>query len=196
MELVFENLDPNKHDKEIVANLIYNSDKEMNTLVYGENAVEVIMNLLGIKQSYFLPEYTKCAILDNEIVGVVVYYPANIREQVDKIAGQGFMKAMGTWNFLKKMPVFMKMGKMLGGEIDDSGLYIHTICVDNSIRGKGIGTKIINYVNPDNKKVYLYVNAKNDSAIAFYIKNGFKERYRGKMKHKGKVYEELLMEKV
>ena len=58
-------------------------------------------------------------------------------------------------------------------------LSIEAICVDKNIRGKGIGTNLLNYVSAWGKEndctnLYLTVNEKNENAIKFYEKFGFK----------------------
>ena len=193
--LIFENYNRHKHDKQTIANLIFESDVEMNSLVYGNDPIRVITNLLSIPQTYFLEQYTTLALLGDRIVGVLVAYPASKRAEIDKLAGQGMMKSMGFFTFLRKTPFFMRMAKMLGGEIDNDGLYIHTLCVDGEVRGQSIGSKLIQYLNEINPKMYLYVNADNHAAIRFYEKNGFKKKFHGTMKHQGQVLGEFLMER-
>lgn len=195
MEVWLEQYNPKKHDKEVLADLIFKSDKKMNTLTYGSNALDVIETLLNIPESYFVPKYMDCAMVNDELVGVVVYFPVSQMEEVDKIAGKGFMKAMGFLSFFKKMPLFMKMDKMLGGDLDDDGLYIHTISVDEEFRGMGIGSNIINKIAEENSKMYLYVNMENKGAIRFYKRNGFEEKHLGTMLHKGEKFGEYLMER-
>lgn len=195
MGIKLERYDPQKHDKKVLAELIFKSDEEMNALVYGNNATEVIKILLDMPESYFLPEYTRCAMLDNELVGVIVRFPVSQRKEADKNAGQGFIKAMGFFGFIRKMALYMKMQKMLGGVLDDDGMYIHTLCVDGRFRGKGIGTEMLQAIAEENSKMYLYVNTKNEGAIRFYKKNGFYEKFHGKLKYKGQVLGEYLMER-
>lgn len=195
MEVNLEKYNPKKHDKEVLADLIFKSDEKMNTLTYGGNALDVIETLLNIPESYFVSEHMDCAVVDDELVGVVVYFPVSKMQEVDKIAGKGFMKAMGFLSFFKKMPLFMKMDKMLGGDLDNDGLYIHTICVDEKFRGKGVGSEILKKIAEENSKMYLYVNMDNDGAIRFYKRNGFKEKHLGTMTHKGKKFGEYLMER-
>jgi ribosomal protein S18 acetylase RimI-like enzyme len=190
-----ETYSPPKHDQDKLAELIFASDPEMNRIVYGEKPLEVIKTLLNVPETYFLPQYTKCVMLDGELVGVVVYYPASKRQEVDRLAGQGFMKAMGFWGFIKRFFLYMKMEKMLGGEIDDDGLYIHTLAVDSRVRGRGIGSQVIRALEQENEKMYLYVNAGNEGAIRFYKRNGFTDIFYGEMAHQGKTYGEFLMEK-
>lgn len=46
--------------------------------------------------------------------------------------------------------------------------------VDPFFQGEGIGTKILNTVIEKSKEVFLYVLDKNEKAIRFYVKMGFK----------------------
>ena len=193
MTIVLETYDPQKHDQDKIATLIFESDVVMNRLVYGEKALEVLGKLLNIPESYFVPEYMQCAMLDGELAGVVVSYPTSQMQAVDQRAGKGFIKAMGFFNFIKRFSLYTKMEKMLGGTIAEDGLYIHTLCVDGDLRGQGIGSQIIRALAQENGKMYLYVNAANDQAIRFYEKNGFRQAFYGEMQYKGQPYAEYLM---
>ncbi|WP_041397059.1 hypothetical protein [Spirochaeta africana] len=126
-EPAFVQYNPQQHDQDAIARLIFESDPEMNTLVYGPEPVAVIRELLDTEQSYYLPEYTLLAVSDDRPVGVVTAYPTEKRAQMDSLASQGMMQSMGTWQTIRKMPLFLKMGKMLGGDIRNGGLYIHTL---------------------------------------------------------------------
>lgn len=58
-------------------------------------------------------------------------------------------------------------------------LQIEAICVDEKIRGKGIGTQLLKYVKQYGKEnnctdIYLTVNEENASAIKMYEEFGFK----------------------
>lgn len=46
--------------------------------------------------------------------------------------------------------------------------------VDPFFQGEGIGTRILNNVIEKSKEVFLYVLDKNERAIRFYVKMGFK----------------------
>jgi len=195
MKVRLEPYDRQKHDQDKLAELIYQSDEKMNTLTYGSDALGVIRKLLEIPESYFVPDDMKCALVEDELVSVVVYYPVSEMEAVDKVAGRGFMKAMGFWSFFKKMLLFIKMDRMLGGDLDPDGIYIHTIAVDSQMRGRGIGSEILSRIAEENEKMYLYVNMNNEGAIRFYQKNGFTQKHLGKMTHKGEEFGEYLMER-
>jgi ribosomal protein S18 acetylase RimI-like enzyme len=195
MPVTLEPYAPDRHDETRVAELILESDPEMNRLVYGSQPVEVIRKLLRIPESYFRPETLKCAMLDGQLAGVVVVYSTSKIQEIDKLAGQGFMKAMGLFAFARKFFLFLKMEKMLGGTIDDDGLYIHTLCVNSALRSAGIGSEIIRLLAEENEIMYLYVNAANEKAIRFYERNGFRRAHRGEMRHAGKAYAEYLMQR-
>lgn len=106
------------------------------------------------------------------------------------------MKTMGPVTFPGKIPLFMKMKKMMGVEIDSEGGYIHTICIDEEMRGKKLGAKFIEMLSDEYNKLHLYVNAENLAAVRFYRRNGFEPIYHGRMKYRGNEYEEILMEKI
>ncbi len=192
----FESYNPERHDKEAIANLIFQSDPALNSLVYGRQPLETIKALLEIPKSYFRSEYARLAVIEDRVVGIIVAYPAAKIEEIDKLAGRGMMITMGPVAFLGKIPLFMKMKQMMGGEIDSEGGYIHTLCVDKEMRGKKLGSKFVEKLNVKYRKLYLYVNAENTAAIKFYRINGFEPIYHGRMKYRGNEYEEILMEKI
>lgn len=61
-------------------------------------------------------------------------------------------------------------------KIEDIGekTKISEFFVDPFFQGEGIGTKILNTVIEKSKEVFLYVLDKNERAIRFYVKMGFK----------------------
>ena len=46
-----------RHDKDAVARLIFESDPQMNSLVYGADSPATIQRLLTTPKTFFLPEY-------------------------------------------------------------------------------------------------------------------------------------------
>lgn len=97
---------PENHRKDVVADLIYKADEEMNYLVYGEHGrgVQTIVKLMEMDQGYFNPKYIQCVVEDEEVVGVVVGYPVHKKKEIDKASGKTFSKAMGTWTLFKNFP--------------------------------------------------------------------------------------------
>ncbi|WP_239733498.1 MULTISPECIES: GNAT family N-acetyltransferase [Mammaliicoccus] len=68
--------------------------------------------------------------------------------------------------------VYTKNGKILGfcGLIDN---YIAGMFIVKSDRNKGIGTKLIKYLQKEKEKLSLKVYKKNKKAVNFYHKNHF-----------------------
>lgn len=52
--------------------------------------------------------------------------------------------------------------------------YIAGIFVDALYQGKGIGNKLISYAKAKKKQLVLQVYKKNEKAVQFYVKQGFK----------------------
>lgn len=170
MNITLERYDANKHDKRVLADLIFKSDEDMNSLVYGREPVEVIIKLLEMGNNYFSPENTHLAILEGKIVGVIVGFPVEQKSKIDKDSGKAFARTIGFFSFLRKMPLYRKMSKIVAGEMDEDGYYIHTVSVSPKYQGKGIGTHMIEMIADKHEKLYLHVNSKNDLAIEFYNK--------------------------
>lgn len=132
---------------------------------------------------------------EDEIVGIISGFPVKEKEKIDKISGRAFMKTMGVFSFMRKMPLFMKMGNITGGEMDEDGYYIHTISVNSSFQGRGIGREVIKKLCEKHKKIYLHVNTNKFDAQAFYRKVGFIQKHKGTTVIKGKEIGTFLMEK-
>ena len=104
MKVRLEKYNPQRHDQQALAKLIFESDKQMNRLTYGKNTLDVIEKMLTIPESYFVPEFMQCAWVNDKLVGVVVTFPASQLEEVDQAAGSGFMQAMGYSPSLHECP--------------------------------------------------------------------------------------------
>ncbi|EEG78915.1 GNAT family N-acetyltransferase [Dethiobacter alkaliphilus] len=188
MKIRLEKFNPEKHDKQMVATLIYDADIEFNTLVYGkrEKAVQCITRLLSMENNYFAHPYVECVMDEEEIAGVVVSFHGQDKKAIDQVSGKAFCQVFGLWSFLKKIPTFIKMGKIVSNNIDEDGYYIHSLCVRDSYRSRGIGTQIINELAKKHTKLYLDVNIHNTQAIKFYQKTGFNIESENIMQHKNR----------
>lgn len=100
---------------------------------------------------------------------------------------------MGFFRFLSRMPLFIRMDRMMPAVEDENGYYIHTIGVDADLRGRGLGSEMIKRVAFEQDSLYLYVNRDNGAAIRFYERNGFKRLADGSMMHKGHELTQVLM---
>ena len=176
MNLRIENYDPAKHDARTVAELIYAADDEFNGMLYGdrESGVAVIAELMQMEKTYFSPENIYCAIGDGGVIGVMVGYTGGQKGELDASSGKGFMHVLGFWKFLKRMPTFFRMDKIVTKDIEADSLYMNSFCVDPAMRGRGIGEQMIAYAAERYPRVCLDVNIHNSRAQKFYKRVGFK----------------------
>lgn len=190
-----EPYDPARHDRRACAELIYGADADLNALVYGAGleGVAVIEEMLGAPEGYFSPEHIRCAVLGDEVVGILVGYPVSQMKDVDATSGHDFMRAMGAWGFLKRLPMFMRMAKLTGGEMDPDGYYIHTLSISPAHQRRGIGTRLIEAAADGQSALYLHVNRENQQAIGFYEKVGFVRQSEAAIRLRGRMVGEYLM---
>jgi len=193
MTIDLENYGKEKHDEHTVAQLIYESDPVFNTLVYGTDAITVIQGLLQLGDNFFDSRYLRCAVQKGSVVGVLVGFPVFEKAEIDRKSGKDFARTIGFFRLLARMPLFVRMDKMMPTVKDRSGYYVHTVSVDPNHRGKGLGSEMIQQVASDHRSLYLHVNQDNSNAIRFYERNGFERLAEGSMVYKGRNLSQVLM---
>ena len=123
---------------------------------------------------------------DDQLLGFIAYstdYPAFfkklLKDHFFKFAFLAFQAAVRHPSFALKLLGALKKSDDVVKE--EKYVEISSICVDPSIQGKGIGSKLINYMkdNTDFGKfafISLETDAvSNDAANCFYKKNGFQQ---------------------
>lgn len=193
MAIDLENYNNENHDEHTVARLIFESDPVFNTLVHGKDAIAVIEGMLRLGGNYFDAQYTRCAINEGRVVGVIVGFPISEKAAIDQKSGKDFARTMGFFGFLAHLPLFVRMDKMMPAVDDENGYYVHTISVDPEFRGRGFGSEVIEQTAAEHGALYLHVNRDNEAAIRFYERNGFKRLAEGSMMHKGCELSQVLM---
>jgi ribosomal protein S18 acetylase RimI-like enzyme len=146
MAVQLESYDSGTHDEHSVAQLIFQSDPVFNTLVYGKDAVAVVEKMLRLGGNFFDSRYTRCAIHEESLVGVIVGFPNSEKAEIDRKSGKDFARAMGFFRLLARMPLFVRMDKMMPAPEDENGYYIYTISVDPQRCGRGLGSEMIEQV--------------------------------------------------
>jgi ribosomal protein S18 acetylase RimI-like enzyme len=149
--------------------------------------------MLRLGDNYFDSGYTRCAIHGRSVVGVIVGFPIPEKAEIDRKSGKDFARAMGLFRFLARMPLFVRMDKMMPAVEDESGYYVHTISVASEHRGRGFGSEMIERAAAEHGPLYLHVNRENEAAIRFYERNGFKQLAEGSMMHRGHELSQVLM---
>lgn len=193
MTINLENYSDEKHDEYAVARLIFESDPVFNTLVYGTDAIAVIREMLRLGDNYFGSSYTRCAIHEGSVVAVIVGFSISEKAEIERKSGRDFARAMGFFRFLARMPLFVRMNKMMPAVEDESGYYVQFISVAEEHRGRGFGSEMIERAAAEHGPLYLHVNGDKEAAIRFYERNGFEQLAEGSMVHKGHELSQVLM---
>jgi GNAT superfamily N-acetyltransferase len=185
-----ETYDARTHDGPLVASLIYSADEEMNALVYGnrEEGERAIARLMQIESNYYSASRLFVAMDEGEVVGVVAGFPVSEKSAIDQASGKASMRAFGPWTFLRRMPTFMRMNKLVWDGMDADGWYVHTLAVHEAHRRQGFGRQIVEALAEQHGKLYLDVNATNDRALAFYRSMGFEVQSENRATIKGREY--------
>ncbi|WP_032121226.1 GNAT family N-acetyltransferase [Clostridium amazonitimonense] len=163
-------------DLEKVSRLIYDTDVGIFEMLFGERdkAVSIIRKLIERENNSFSYKHIFCYI-DEEIRGILIGYNSkDIDEdeetaELNEILPKGVMLELFFKSLILK-PVIEKK------EIND--LYIQNICVEESYRGRSIGTKLIDYYfeyakNLNHQSVFLDVSYDNYRAKKLYEEKGF-----------------------
>lgn len=189
MSFQMETFNPEKHDIQLVAELIYGADTEFNAMVFGSQpeGVDAIKKMMQMEYNYYTDPHVNCAINNDEVVGVLVGFEGKEKTALDQASGKSFARAFGVWPFLKKMVTYMRIGHISWKNIDANGYLVNSLCVQPSYRSHGFGTRILETVFENYDKVYLDVNMNNKKALRFYRKLGFEIQSQGTMKYKGKT---------
>ena len=185
-----EKYDPEKLDAHHqVATLIYSADEEFSAIIYGkqDEGVEVIKKMMQMAPNYFTYPHVDCAVINGDLVGVLVGFPVKDKKALDQASGKCFARVFGFWAFLKKMPTMMRISHISWKEMDDQGFVVNSLCVSPSHRGKGLGSLMLEKVFETYDKVYLDVNINNDRALKFYEELGFQVKSKNTTKYKGKT---------
>lgn len=187
----------NLHDDiERVAKLIYETDGVVFPILFGkkEKGIKKISKLIKMENNSFSYNNIFCYLNEKgEIEGVLIAYKnKGLKEEVD------FKNAFSTIELVKFCIKALIVEPIIQLETS-SDLYIQNICVNEENRGRGIGSKLIDYYisfaeNSDFASVCLDVASKNKNAISLYERKGFKilgKQRIGITKHKFYVMEKI-----
>ena len=163
-------------DLEKVSRLIYDTDVGIFEMLFGERdkAISIIRKLIERENNSFSYKHIFCYI-DEEIRGILIGYnykdidESEETAELNEILPKGVMLELFFKSLILK-PVIEKK------EVND--LYIQNICVEESYRGRSIGTKLIDYYfeyakNLNHQAVFLDVSYDNYRAKKLYEEKGF-----------------------
>jgi len=173
-------LDIKKHDLLRVSKLIYESDPKFLGLLYGFNkkkAFKRIRNSILIGKNPLAYENIYVATDKGKIIGILIAY------KFDKFyRGLSFNESIHNFSIftLINMYLIQKLifDRVPKSKIKEKDFFINNICIDEKLRGKGKGSKILDYAIYLSKKekcdtIKLNISSNNTPGVKFFKKNGF-----------------------
>ena len=174
-------LDLDKHDLEMVSELIYETDKNLFGTFLDKNPTSAIKKLKNLimagKNSYGHEHIYIAEDHDENIMGILVAFRGDEVTFIEE--GGVFMDNMNFIDFLKLTLVKPIYDKITASSIENDDFYIGNLVVANGLRGKGIGTELLKSSfklgsDKNCKRVLLDVIFENDNAKKLYERIGFK----------------------
>lgn len=170
-----------KHDLELVSKLIYETDENLFKKFLDKNhktAIEKLKKLIIAGKNSYGHENIYIAENENsEIIGVVVAFRGDEIKLISET--KVYWNYMNFQDFIKLTLIKPVYDKISASSIERNDFYIGNLAVIDSMRGKGIGTKLLNQiiaiaVEKKCKRVLLDVIQYNLKAKKFYEKKGFR----------------------
>ncbi|MFH0993873.1 MAG: GNAT family N-acetyltransferase, partial [bacterium] len=144
-----------------------------------------IAELLGKRNTFFAAPNLRCVFRNGETIGIMAGYELSDLRRVERAVGAAFYRVFGIAGFLSRIPTWLKMNRILDGDMASTGYYVVYVCVSEPWRGQGIGKDIFEELLHDHADVYLHVNAENAAAIRFYERIGFVKAFTGQGQIRG-----------
>jgi ribosomal protein S18 acetylase RimI-like enzyme len=177
----FTKLNINSHDLQKVAELIFETETDVFSLLFGKNTAKAfhrIKNVVKIGKNSFGYEHIYLAVKGRQILGLTVFYKG---DEIDlKIESDKFSEAL---DFVGRLRLIfyekVLLDRLLITKLEENDMYISNVCVDKKNRGMGIGNFLLNNIvryakSNQCKRIILDVSKDNNAAISLYKKNGFK----------------------
>lgn len=186
----------NKKEIKEAAGILYFTDKYIYPAAFKSKYVakHLFPQLMRIEDGVFSKENIRIAIIDNKIVGAIIFFDSNVRADIDYsnvcngLVGKGYDDVCK--KYFNKLPGYIQ---------SPNSIYISCVSVDKSYQNRGIGKILLKklFDEYENKSFYLHVIDNNVGAIRLYEKMGFSVK---KSNLNGYAYNEippkcLLMEK-
>jgi len=186
-------LDLNKHDVDLVSELIYETDISLFTTFLDKNSTDAIKKLKTLiiagKNSYGHENIYIGEDDNGNIMGILVAFRGDELKYLEEV--KVFKREMEFLNFIKLSLVKPVYDRITASSIEKDDLYIGNLVVASGLRGKGIGTELLNnsfqLANDKNcKRVLLDVTFENYNAKRLYESTGFNVCAKKQFKWMGK----------
>lgn len=171
----YETFNPQKHDIKKVATFVYDVDFRTFDMLFKtpEKAIRTIAKSLKDED---LETFTVILNDDDEIIGMLIYY-------MDKFPRHFNFKSL-------RLLIVDILDYFVLSDVGPGDLYIAEIAIDKTLRGHGLGGKVIleviEYARKNNlNRVILDADFRNDGARRLYEKLGFRQFNKKRVKFPG-----------
>lgn len=168
----YETFNPRKHDVSKVAEFVYDVDFRTFDMLFKspESAVRTISKSL---EDDDLETFMVILDDDGNIIGMLIYY-------VDKFPSHFNFKSL-------RLLIVDILDYFVLCDVGPGDLYVAEIAIDESLRGQGLGRKVLEHVieyarNENMNRVILDADFRNAPARRLYEKIGFKEFNKKRLK--------------
>jgi len=172
----FEKLDIKKHNPRKVAELIYETDRDIFNFFYKNkaNTTQILKKLIRLGENNWGHEHINVITKDERIMGILLYSVGHHKLGDLKV----LFKNLNLTDALRFMLIDLK-DKLILSDLRKSDFYLAALAVDEKVRGEGIGGTILNHaINMARqrgcKRVVLDVALDNPRARKLYERIGFK----------------------
>jgi ribosomal protein S18 acetylase RimI-like enzyme len=174
------NLDLNKHNIDLVSELIYETDISLFTTFLDKDkikAIEKLKNLIIAGKNSYGHQNIYIGEDDNEeIMGIIIAFRGDEIKFLEEI--KIFKDTMKFTNFIKLTFIKPVYDKITASSIGSNDFYIGNLVVANGLRGRGIGTELIKSsfqiaMDKKCKRILLDVTFENHNAKRLYERIGF-----------------------
>lgn len=161
----YETFNPHVHDVSKVAKLVYDVDFRTFDMLFKseDSAVRAISKSISDED---LETFKVILNGNDEIIGILIYY-------VDRFPSHFYLKSL-------RLLIVDILDYFVLADVGPGDLYVAEIAIDSSLRGQGIGKKVLYDVidfakQKDLNRVILDADFRNHGAKRLYEKIGFKE---------------------
>ena len=175
MEVTLERFDKARHDGGAVAALLYQTDPQLMSMVFGSQseAVPSLRKLLAREHNQYAGRHVTCALHEGHVVGVLAGYDGRAKRAMEAGSARDWPGSLGLWRLLKTMPRALAIARTTTKALGDDDYYISALCVGPRCRGCGVGSRLLEHALRDRGTVRTDVSIHNPRALAFYRRHGF-----------------------
>ena len=174
----FEKLDIKRHSSQKVAELLYETDRDIFNFFYGKkaNSAQILEKLVRLGENNLGHEHIYVATQDEQVIGILLYFEGNDHHKMGEI--KFLFKNLNLIDAIRFLLIDLK-DKLILSDLKKCDFYLAGLAVDEEIRGEGVGSIILDQAikiaqQRGCRRVVLDVALDNPGARRLYERTGFK----------------------